>query len=245
MRNILKCSSLLRMAVIIVVMVFMVGQVAETKAGGWDWKGDDSTSGGGWWSRHHKDVCCDEILDKLDQIIGDCVVSIPETGQTESNGIRDDGELEIGADWPNPRFKDNGDGTIKDNLTCLIWDQNANRFGTRNWNNALSDCNGLDDGAVGDGSSVGDWRLPNRLELASLLHLGYVTPAVPNTAGTGQWADGDPFNNVQSKFYWSSTTDAFVTDSRWFVSMNGGTVDGRDKDDTNDPFYVWCVKGGK
>ncbi len=35
MRNILKCSSLLRMAVIMVVMVFMAGQVVETKAGGW------------------------------------------------------------------------------------------------------------------------------------------------------------------------------------------------------------------
>jgi hypothetical protein len=31
-----------------------------------------------------------------------------------------------GVAWPNPRFTDNSDGTVTDNLTGLIWLKNAN-----------------------------------------------------------------------------------------------------------------------
>ena len=33
----------------------------------------------------------------------------------------DDGELQEGVPWPSPRFDNNTDGTIKDNLTGLTW----------------------------------------------------------------------------------------------------------------------------
>ncbi len=226
MKNLLKCSSLIRGAFILAVITLIASQMTDALAHG---------------KRRG-------IHSKLDEILAEVQkppAGIPKTGQTDFSESGDDGDLERGVTWPNPRFKDNLDGTITDNLTHLIWDQDAARFGPSSWDNALSDCNGLDGGAVGDGSSAGDWRLPNRLELASLLHLGFVSPAVPNTAGTGKWTtNGDPFNDVQSEYYWSSTADAFVTDSRWFVSMNGGTVDGRARDNTSDTFYVWCVKGG-
>ena len=157
----------------------------------------------------------------------------------------DDGHLERGVEKPplKDRFRDNGDGTVTDNLTGLIWLKDANCFGTRAWYNALSDCNGLSSGSCGltEGSSVGDWRLPNRNELASLVHKGYYNPAVPNTTGTGQWPEGDPFNNVQSYSYWSSPTDASTTVSAWGVNVYNGRVYDFSKTSYG---YVWPVRGG-
>ena len=46
---------------------------------------------------------------------------IPKTGQTTSYETGDDGELEKGVLWPDPRFTDNGNGTATDKLTGLIW----------------------------------------------------------------------------------------------------------------------------
>jgi hypothetical protein len=57
-----------------------------------------------------------------------------------------------------------------------------------------------------------NWRLPNLFELESLRDMKYWEPALPNTAGTGQWKLGDPFINLVSNgFYYSSTTDAQYT----------------------------------
>lgn len=173
----------------------------------------------------------DLILGKLDQIINllgggtgePDKAFIPKTGQTVSYATADDGDLEKGLQWPNPRFIDNIDGTVTDNLTGLVWLENANRFGFRSWNNALNDCNCLeDDGtALTDGSQAGDWRLPNRKELLSLIHFGYTTPALPDTAGTGQMVEDDPFSNLAYTNYWTSTSEigfggsqAFFVDSR-------------------------------
>jgi hypothetical protein len=48
-----------------------------------------------------------------------------------------------------PRFRDRGDGTVKDNLTNLIWLKDANCFGPQTWDNALDAANTLaDDPAI-------------------------------------------------------------------------------------------------
>jgi len=167
---------------------------------------------------------------------------VEKTGQTESYAPGDDGDLEKGVTWPVPRFRDNGDGTVTDNLTGLIWLKNANCFGTMEWDAALEACNNLADGDCGltDGSTPGDWRLPNRKELESLLHLGYYDPALPNTEGTGQWTEDDPFTGVQSSNYWSSTTFASYADVAWGVYLSYGFVGYDYKTYVN---YVWPVRG--
>jgi len=169
---------------------------------------------------------------------------VPKTGQTTQYALGDDGDLEKGVAWPNPRFKDNGNGTVTDNLTGLIWLKNANCFDIRNWSQALTDCNGLNSGECGltDGSIAGDWRLPNRSELNSLIDVRYYNPALSNTAGTGQWSAGNPFTNVQSGLYWSSTTYAGYTDAAWGVVMDVGDVYGYNKSYNG---YVWPVRGGQ
>jgi hypothetical protein len=168
---------------------------------------------------------------------------VPKTGQTTSHATRDDGDLERGVAWPIPRFKDNGNGTVTDNLTRLIWMKNANAFGLQTWANALSTANGLQAGYGGltDGSQAGDWRLPNVRELQSLIHYGYYDPALPNTLGTGKWAEGNPFQGVRYGYYWSSSTAKFYAPYAWSVYFYDGHVETSDKSSS---YYVWCVRGG-
>jgi hypothetical protein len=159
---------------------------------------------------------------------------VPKTGQTLSMGERDDGALQKGVQWPSPRFIDNGNGTVADKLTGLIWLRNANRFGPKSWPEALSDCNGLSAGSSGltDGSKVGDWRLPNIRELLSLVDYGKTGPCLP---------EGHPFDGVNSNAYWSSTYRDYDS---WVVSFSSPSVfyviyisDAR--------YYVWPVRGGQ
>ena len=134
-----------------------------------------------------------------------------------------------------PRFTDNGDGTVRDNLTGLIWLKDAGCFGLRNWTSALSDANGLTDGSCGltDGSVVGDWRLPNLRELQSLIDFGQFQPALP---------PGHPFSGVQSGLYWSSTAFADNPGGAWYVNLYHGYVGYDGKTYTR---YVWPVRGGR
>ena len=55
---------------------------------------------------------------------------VPKTGQTTFYATGDDGDLEKGVPWPSPRFTDNGNGTVTDNLTGLTWLEDANCDGT-------------------------------------------------------------------------------------------------------------------
>ena len=64
---------------------------------------------------------------------------VSKTGQTVSYATGDDGDLERGVEKPplKDRFTDNGDGTVTDNLTGLIWLKNADCFGSRTWHGLI------------------------------------------------------------------------------------------------------------
>ena len=131
------------------------------------------------------------------------------------------------------------------NANCTIFfsgdttGQNA-----RSWANALTAANSLANGACGltDGSVAGAWRLPNVREMQSLVHYGFASPAVPNTAGTGKWTAGNPFTGVQSNIYWTSTANGDGTDSVWYVHLNVGYGYPGGKSGS---YYVWPVRGGQ
>jgi hypothetical protein len=148
-----------------------------------------------------------------------------------------DGKLQRGVDWPTPRFTDNLDGTVTDNLTGLIWLRDANciSLSPDNWANALTAANTLSPGICGliDGSAAGDWRLPNIKELLSLVDYSQSSPALPS---------GHPFVSVQSSSYWSSTTYASDTGFAWIVLMFNGNVNFNSKPSN---LRVWPVRGGQ
>jgi hypothetical protein len=162
---------------------------------------------------------------------------VPKTGQTASIATGDDGDLEKGVASPNPRFTDNGNGTITDNLTGLTWLKNASCLGQQTWANALAAANALASPNVAcgleDGSVAGDWRLPNIRELHSLVDYGTSNPALP--------AD-HPFMNVDvASAYWSSTTGANNSDGAWDVGFGVGFVGFAGKSASH---FVTAVRGG-
>ena len=167
--------------------------------------------------------------------------SVPKTGQTISHRDGDDGwySTNYGVAWPNPRFTVgtgiNGTNLVTDNLTGLMWARNANLLGgSTNWEGAIDFCNNLNYGGHTD------WRLPNTRQLDSLIHYGVFAPALPNTAGTGQWTNNDPFTNVPTGQYWTSTeygTFTYAFFVRPHTAQHGNEL-------KTTEYYVWPVRGG-
>ena len=194
------------------------------------------------------------ILCSINATARAAVIQLPQTGQTKCydaagieitpcTGTGQDGDKLAGAAWPNPRFTDNSNGTVTDNLTGLIWLMNANCFNTQTWPDALTSSNTLASGACGldDGSVAGDWRLPNIVELKSLVDLSSSTPGTPALPKV------NPFISVQLSPYWSSTTAAsFKNTAAWSVDMDDGYVDFELLNNRkNDIYFVWPVRGGQ
>jgi len=144
--------------------------------------------------------------------------------------------------WLLLRYADNGDGTITDNKTGLIWLKKANCSKRKilTWEEAMQWAAELAHGQYGlsDGSKAGDWHLPTRDEWKAMVDERYKKPALSNAAGTGQWKEGDAFSGVQH-WYWSSTENSMS--SAWFVYLGDGYVGYHGKTRTN---YVWAVRGG-
>lgn len=182
-----------------------------------------------------KEVCVK--IDAIEKKLAGALVgaAVEKTGQEASYATGDDGYWKKGVAWSVPRFTDNEDGTVTDNLTGLIWLQNASCGGKKNWDDAVSWCNGLQSGDcdLADGSVSGDWRLPNIKELQSLIDYGNWNPAVPS---------GHPFSDVEPNHYWSATTYANMPDGAWYVKLGYGSVDYGFK---NNERYVWPVRGGQ
>jgi quinol monooxygenase YgiN len=159
----------------------------------------------------------------------------PRTGDfIPCAGTGQDGELQKGVPWPDPRFDDNGDGTVTDNLTGLVWLKNAGQFDPLSWEEALKACNTFASPSPGlsDGSKAGAWRLPNLFELRSLMDYSKHSPALP---------EGHPFLNVRNSLYWSSTTVASAPNLARFVFVGiGPSV----WDHKSVELNVWPVRGG-
>ena len=119
-------------------------------------------------------------------------------GEHACAGSGQDGAWRAGTAWPEPRFEDNGDGTVTDRLTDLVWLRDADRFGEVTWKEALRLSRELAAGdGLDDGSAAGDWRLPNIKELLSIVDYGSAAPALPA---------GNPFRHVRNAIYWTSSS---------------------------------------
>lgn len=129
-------------------------------------------------------------------------------------------------------------------MTGLIWVRDAHCYAS-NWPDAITWSNNLASGKCGlnDGSTAGQWRLPNRMELMSLINRQEVDSSIWLNTPNG------PFSNVQPYLYWSSSSYTDSTYSKylgsyssWIVDMRDGTVSDLSKGDGS---YVWPVRGGQ
>lgn len=177
---------------------------------------------------------------------GDKEASLPRTGQSVSYAPGDDYAAKAGVSWPSTRFTDNQDGSVTDHLTGLIWLKSAGCFHPTDWATALTAANQLASGQCGltDGSTAGQWRMPNINELESLVDVSQSNPAV---------SAGAPFTNIaQGNAYWSSTTyqagpfNAMAirfSDGRWVNGADAG--DGNfDNAKTTSANSLWAVRSG-
>jgi len=162
---------------------------------------------------------------------------VQKTGATNSFAAEDDGALQKGIAWPNPRFTVQANtNCVIDNLTGLMWARNANQFSAANWGVAITNCNNLNYGGYTD------WRLPNYRELLSLFNSrGEYRNSIANTTGTGAWTEGDAFNGIQEDSYWSSTTLVEYPSYGWLVGAVDRTTSLFLKTNI---YYTWPVRGG-
>ncbi|MDA8140178.1 MAG: DUF1566 domain-containing protein [Desulfobacteraceae bacterium] len=106
---------------------------------------------------------------------------------------------------------DNGNGTISDTATGLMW-QKAEP-GTMTWEAALDYCANL------QLAGYSDWRLPNRNELQTIVDDSRYNPAIDRTIFPGAMSSG----------YWSSSTYAQGNDYAWYVNFYYGGVSSNNK----------------
>ena len=118
-------------------------------------------------------------------------------------------------------FVDNGDGTVSDNATGLMWSQDDSGEGM-DWEAALAYAE------AATTAGYDDWRLPNAKELQSIADYSGVFPAM----------DTSVFNlteltNIKGQtdypFYWSSTSNP---------------VEGSDGEEENSSVYAWVLAAG-
>jgi hypothetical protein len=119
-------------------------------------------------------------------------------------------------------FTDNGNGTITDNLTNLVWQKTLNPS-TLTWEDALKYAENL------IFANASDWRLPNIKELQSINDESVVKPSISTTF----------FPAIGIKKYWSSTSLPNQTAKAWYLQTQYGITTYDDKTITN---YVICVR---
>jgi hypothetical protein len=193
---------------------------------------------------------------ELGTLISTTNSTLPDTGQTicynNSGSITcpTAGEPFYGQDAQYqsniPQYTDNGDGTITDNITGLMWQQDPDFNGDGAINS--KDKKGWEDAVVAATSfnlaGYTDWRLPTIKELYSLIDFSGITGTV-NTSGTTIPVDAIPYLNTSYfKFaygdiaageryidaqYWSATQYVSTTMRGNLTAFGVNFADGRIK----------------
>lgn len=148
------------------------------------------------------------------------------------------------------RYTDNGNGTITDNLSGLVWEKKSDNGDVhdkdtgRTWStgapyngNGTAFTTFLRDGLNAGAGFAGanDWRVPTFAELqTTLLPEPYpctTSPCVDAAFNTGCVATCTVLtcSCTRSFYYWSATTSAGGPDDAWFVFFSDGRVNINDK----------------
>jgi hypothetical protein len=128
--------------------------------------------------------------------------------------------------WYTNNFIDNGDGTITDSDTGLMWEKNPSPS-QRYWDDAINYCENL------TLAGYSDWRLPNRNELQSIVDYKTYNPAINTTFFPGTQVN-----------YYSSTTCIYFDGSgseAWRISFYDGDITEVVKN-SGSQWYVRCTR---
>ena len=145
-------------------------------------------------------------------------------------------------------FTDNGDGTVTDDNTGLVWEKLSmdgsvhDRTKTYTWSQAFTG----HVATLNGGSFAGhtDWRVPNVKELLSIANYQNATPAVSSAFNANCTSVGCTVLTcsctASNGFYWSSTSYASPT-SAWYVLFDFGNSNATAKSAS---FVTRAVRGG-
>ena len=160
-------------------------------------------------------------------------------------GTGQDGESQAGVPLA---YRDNGDGTITDLNTGLMWEKLSNDGSIHDkdnyytWTAAVSSKIAALNSANYAGHN--DWRLPNIRQLRSIVNYGGTYPAISpafNTGCSGGCSVLACSCTIWSG-YWSSSAYAFCSPKgAWFVNFNDGNDNASYKTVNH---YVRAVRGG-
>lgn len=109
-------------------------------------------------------------------------------------------------DGNQPSYTDNGDGTITDNVTSLMWQQDPGEKMTYAKAAAGADSFTL--------AGYDDWRLPTIKELYSLIQFDGLDPSGPGSNNLAPFIDTDYFNFE----YGDESAGERIIDSQWATS---------------------------
>lgn len=150
--------------------------------------------------------------------------------------------VSLAATTPFDDFTVHNDGTVSHNKTGLVWqvcsqgqtwDAGActGTATAHTWQTALQIPQALN--TAGGYAGKTDWRLPNIKELASIVELQCVAPAINTTIFP---------DTVVSLPYWSSSPNTASIEATWGIDFNNGN-DGTDL--RHHSAYVRLVRGGQ
>jgi hypothetical protein len=138
-----------------------------------------------------------------------------------------DGELRKGLATS---LVDNGDGTVTDNRTGLMWEKLGDDGSVHDvddqisWADSFAKITTLNTAPCFAGHC--DWRMPNVFELQSLVSYGTSDPAVRPPFGTDcmESCTVTECDCTQSTNYWSATSLQGTPSWAWTVHFNNGSV---------------------
>ena len=190
---------------------------ATTKANGRYWT--SSTFAGDtnfawtfrYWSSYYSDIGYTELASKINNTT------------TVVKCVR-------GSSLQSPNFANNGNGTITDTTTGLMWQQQDDGI-TKTWENAIKYCESL------SLAGYDDWRLPNIKELSSIVDTSTYNPAadityfpMDMTTTTNRW--------------WSSTYNPGDAHYQYVYSVDFYDGEWQPLSEPNYLNHSRCVRGG-
>ena len=139
------------------------------------------------------------------QSVSKTIQLLPDTGQTTSytSTFGEDNDYLINT----PSYTNNGDGTITDNVTGLMWQKVDG--GSMSYASASSYCDNL------TLANYTDWRLPTPLESFSILIHQNNNPAI-NTAFFSS------SSSLVAQYWWTNTTQLGDNSKVWCTNSGGG-----------------------
>ena len=139
----------------------------------------------------------------------------------------DDGNIQADATLS---YTDNGDGTITDNNTCLVWEKKSDDGSIHDQHNVYTWDGAFDTHVATLNATTfagyNDWRVPSVKELQSILNYGMNFPSVSSEFNTNCTTGSTVLTGscTAASDYWSSSTDTIGFQFAWVVDFNSGRV---------------------